>query len=208
MAQSKDTNKAQHSNTTVGLLAPEVVWWRRRSTLILAVVVVVVSVAAGVWFLTRPPKADTTAENAEIKTLQTTLSSDLDSGEASNTSNIINVTTQLINGVKAKNFTISNSQLAMSYLDRATAYLNQNQYAQAVADSESATSVDSSDKLPAYQIEFEARYQIGDRQQLIPMLQQIVQLLESGGKPGNRDNLLQYQQDIQSIQQNQEINFS
>lgn len=205
MAQEKGKDRAQHSNATVGIGKPAAAWLSQRKAIeIIAAVIVIFIVALGTWYFTNKPAPDKTVENAEVKTLQTSLDTATNSGDAQT---IINVSSQLINGDKNGTFALSKSDLAQYYFDRAQAEMNLGQYAQAASDSEAAVTSDSSDKLTALKIEFEARYKEGDRQQLIPVLQQIVSLEKTSGDPRWGDAAAQYQQDIQSIQQNQEIEF-
>lgn len=205
MAQEKGKDRAQHSNATVGIGKPAAAWLSQRKAIeIIAAVIVIFIVALGTWYFTNKPAPDKTVENAEVKTLQTSLDTATNSGDAQT---IINVSSQLINGDKNGTFALNKSDLAQYYLDRSEAEMNLGQYAQAAADSEAAASADNSDKLSALLVEFEARYKEGDRQQLIPVLQQIVSLEKTSGNPRWGAVAAQYQQDIQSIQQNQEIQF-
>lgn len=205
MAQENGKDRAQHSNATVGIGKPAAAWLSQRKTIeIIIAVLIIFVVALGAWYFTNKPTTDKTTENAEVKTLQTTLDSATNSADSQS---IINISTQLINGDKNGSFTLSKNDLAQYYIDRASAYMNMGEYAQAASDSEAAISADNSFKLSALQIEFESRYQEGDRQQLIPILQQIISLEKTSGNPRWGDAAAQYQQDIQSIQQNQEINF-
>jgi hypothetical protein len=204
MAQDTVKDKAQHFDATVGVGKPEVHWLRKRKVLVVVAVVIVVAIVVAVWLYMRPPGRDMAAENAEIATLQSSLDTATSNADYQG---VINITSQLINGAKNGSFSLSNSQLALYHTDRAEAYLGQNQYALVTPDCEATVSLDSSQKLAALEIEFEARYKLGDRQQLIPILQEIISLAKNNGGSGNIDAVQQYQQDIQSIQQNQEISF-
>jgi tetratricopeptide (TPR) repeat protein len=177
---------------------------QRKTIEIVVAVIVVIIVAFAVWYVTSKPTTDTATENAEVKTLQTSLDTATNNGDSPS---VINVSSQLISGAKSGNFTLSKGDLAQYYLERASAYLNMGQYAQAAEDSESAVKADGSVKLASLQVEFEARYKEGDRSQLIPILQQIVQLEKTSGNPRWGAAAEQYQEDIQSIQQDQEIDI-
>lgn len=205
MARDNDKYRAQHSNATVGIGKPAAAWLSQRKLIEIVIGLLVIFVLAlGAWYFTRKPVTDTPTEHAEVNTLQTSLDTAKNSGDSQS---VIGDTSQLINGNKNGTFSISKSDLAQDYLDRASAEVNMGQYAQAASDSGSAVNADPSDKLAAYKLEFEARYQGGERQELIPLLQQIVQLQKSSTTSGNVDTVLQYQQYIQDIQQNQEITF-
>ena len=205
MAQGTGKDKAQHSNATVGIGKPAADWLSHRKAIeIIGAVVVIIVVAAGVWYLTNKPTTDTATEAAEVRTLQTSLDAATNSGDSQE---IVDITSQLINGQKNGNLTLSKSDLAQYQLDRASAYMNLGQYAQAAADSQASIATDSGVKLAALQIEFEARYKEGDRAPLIPLLQQIVQLESTSGNPRWGETAQQYQDDIKSIQQGQEITF-
>lgn len=205
MARDNDKDRAQHSNATVGIGKPAAAWLSQRKAIEIVIAVLMIFILAlGAWYFTNKPKTDTPTENAEVKTLQTSLDTATNSGDSQS---VINVSSQLIKGDKNGTFTLSKSDLAQYYIDRASAYLNLGQYAAAASDSEAAISANNNFKLSALQLEFEARYKEGDRQQLIPILQQIVSLEKTSGDPRWGDAAAQYQQDITSIQQGQEINF-
>lgn len=205
MARDNDKDRAQHSNATVGIGKPAAAWLSQRKAIEIVIAVLMIFILAlGAWYFTNKPKTDTPTENAEVKTLQTSLDTATNSGDSQS---VINVSSQLIKGDKNGTFTLSKSDLAQYYIDRASAYLNLGQYAAAASDSEAAISANNNFKLSALQLEFEARYKEGDRHQLIPILQQIVSLEKTSGDPRWGDAAAQYQQDITSIQQGQEINF-
>lgn len=205
MARDNDKDRAQHSNATVGIGKPAAAWLSQRKAIEIVIVVLVIFVAAlGAWYFTNKPTTDKSTENAEVKTLQTSLDTATNNGDSPS---VISVSSQLIKGDKNGTFSLSKSDLAQYYIDRASAYMNLGQYAQAASDSEAAAAADNSFKLSALQIEFEARYKEGDRQPLIPILQQIVSLEKTSGDPRWGDAAAQYKQDITSIQQGQEINF-
>jgi hypothetical protein len=116
---------------------------------------------------------------------------------------IISDTTQLIHGQKNGDFNVSLQHLANYHLDRGTSLLNLDQYSSAMIDFRTATALDSKLQIAALQGEVIAGYDMGERRQLIPVLQELAKL------NGNGDNSVditaaQYQGDIQSIENNQE----
>ena len=167
-------------------------------------IVALVIIGAGLLWVFKPAHHDDAALNkAEQQTLQTSLGLALDS---SDDQTIVNTTTQLIDGAKSGRFSFSNGMLAQYYLDEATSLLNLKQYAQAIPAFEEAPKLDSSNQQAALEGEVMARYDMGQRQQLIPLLEQLKQLAKNSGDPLS-NTPEQYQADITAIQHNQEVNL-
>jgi hypothetical protein len=174
---------------------------KRNAFAVLAVVVALL-IGLGVWWHIRDVNNAKKTNLADEHALQTSLS--LVSNSPDN-QDIVAITTQLIVGAAAGSFKLSNSQLAQYHIDKAAALINLKQYNQAIMDSQAAANLDSGLKLPALQAEFEARYNVGQRTQLIPLLQQLIQLENNSGDPMRGSAIAQYQQDIQGLQHNQRI---
>jgi tetratricopeptide (TPR) repeat protein len=119
----------------------------------------------------------------------------------------ISSSTQLIDGKLDKKFRIDNKELAIDYLYRAASYLNLQQYNQALQDYQQALKLDSNSREAALVGEVTAGYRLGQRQQLIPPLQQLAQIARSS----DNDQMLGTPQDfeyyITAIQQNKPISL-
>jgi tetratricopeptide (TPR) repeat protein len=204
MARKKKNKMAQPSDGTVVSPTYRSGWVSKRKILLVGAVVLLLVVGAGVYWYVRPNGNDKATDAAEQRTLQTSLSSAI---SASDNRSVIYTTTSLIDGAKAGRFTVSDNDLGWYYTDRANAYITLNQYKNAVPDFEQAAKLNYSLKLPALQGEFQARYNTGERQQLIPLLQQLIQLENASQDPMRGSTVQQYQADIQAIQHNQEISF-
>jgi len=179
---------------------------RKRHLVLIVAIIVLVAVGAGGYFAYARHKHNVAANNAILQHgLESDLSTALDSSNGDQT--VVYATTNLINGAQSGKFQISNSKLGWYHMDRANAYVNLNNNKQAVPDYEAAAQLDSSLKLPAMQGEFQSRYATGERQQLIPLLQQLVQLENNSQNPMRSSEAAQYQDDIQAIQHGQEITF-
>jgi tetratricopeptide (TPR) repeat protein len=138
------------------------------------------------------------------KSLQSSLQQAMDND---NPQGIVDVVTRLLDGQASGIFTVTNPQLSTLYLDRASAYLNLGQFKNAVSDYNQAISLDGSNKLAALQGEVEARYKMGDRQQLIPLYQNMIDLETKSGNPMHNSEVAQYTDNIQALQLGQEIQF-
>lgn len=112
---------------------------------------------------------------------------------------------QLIDGVKKGTFSLSKAQLASIYLQRAAAYLQLGTYVAADNDAAKATSYDAAQELAPLQIELRARYQLGQRQQLIPILQRLMVLKAKTTDPMADSAITQWQGVIDAIKANQDI---
>jgi len=113
----------------------------------------------------------------------------------------------LIDGAASGKYKVSNQQLSFAYLSRANAELNKGNYKAAVPDYDQAIKLDDANKLVALQGEVEARYKMGQRQELIPLYQQMIDLESKSENPRHGSATLQYQANIQALQKGQEISF-
>lgn len=198
---AKDNQKTKADVIVVGAKP------RQKRLLVVVIVCVVLAAAgAGGYFAYLRHKHNVAANNAILQHgLESDLSVAMDSNNEDQT--VVYATTQLINGAQSGKFKISNDKLGWYYIDRANAYVNLNNNKSAVPDYEAAARLNSGLKLPALQGEFQSRYETGERQQLIPLLQQLVQLENNSQNPMRSSEAAQYQYDIQSIQHNQEVTF-
>ena len=169
-------------------------------------IVLAIVVAGGVWWWVGSHRGQTSkaANAATQKALDKNLTAAI---SAADEQAIVNDASQLIVGAKDGSYTISTDKLGWYYIDRADAYSTLKQYKQATPDYEKAASLNDSIKNPALQAEFEARYLSGERSQLIPLLQSIIQLEKKSQSPIHGEVVDQYQAYIQQIQQGKEISF-
>jgi hypothetical protein len=121
----------------------------------------------------------------------------------SNDAVIIADTTRLIHEQNVGNFNVSSQNLANYYLDRGTSRLNLKQYKGAITDLKTAAKLDSDLRIAALQGEVIAGYGLGERKQLVPILQNLEKLAGSGNNTLDITPA-QYQGDIQAIENNQE----
>lgn len=168
---------------------------------------VVICIVVAVCLISRynQDKSTARANTKEQKVLQTNLAIVL--GDSSNSQGVVTDAKQLIAGAAAGRFTLSNSTLGQYHLDAATAFTNLGNYAQAAAQYEAVPGLNSSLKLAALQGEVEARYNIGQRKQLIPIYQELIPLENNSGDPMRSSVVTQYQENIQALQHNQGLNF-
>ncbi len=166
--------------------------------LILGAVLVVLIAVGVVVLLTHGSKTSPYA--AEHLDLQKNLADDQ---RQMYNAGILNVSSQLIDGQKQGNFKIDDKTLATYYMYRGGAYVNTKQYALAMQDYQEAIKLDGSVKEGALQGEVFAGYQAGERQQLIPLLQQLVTISSAPGHDPISGNPQEYKADIQAIQNNQ-----
>lgn len=119
---------------------------------------------------------------------------------------IASTTSQLVTGAKSGQYTLSNDQLATYSMEEGTAELNLQNYSQALTAFQAAAKLDQADQFGALQGEVQAGYALGERQQLIPLLKQLVIL---AGQSGNAiaGSPQQYQKDISEIENNQPVEF-
>jgi|ERR1700683_135100 len=117
-----------------------------------------------------------------------------------------NVATQLINGQKAGTYKIDTKTLSEDYLYRGTARANLQEYASAIQDYQEAIKLDPTDNQEgALQGEVSAGYRGGERQQLIPLLQQLVTISSARNSDPLGGTPQEYEQDIQDIKNNEPI---
>ena len=117
---------------------------------------------------------------------------------------IASLATQLIDRQKAGTYKIANKTLAMDYIERATARVNLQQYQSAAQDYQKAIQLDATDdQEAALQGEVSADYRAGERQQLVPLLQQLVTISSAKGHDPLGGTPQQYESEIHAIQLNE-----
>lgn len=179
-------------------------WLNLRNAII--AVVIIAGLVLVYWFGIRNTNNTESAANAaDLKALQSSLQSSLSS--ANDVQGIIYTAGRLIAGQKNGTFTLTNSDLSQIYLDRASAYMSTSQYNNAIADYEQAIKLDGSNKYVALEGEVQAKYKLGDRKQLIPIYQELINLAQYSQDPMHNSALAQYQANIQTLQSGQELSF-
>jgi hypothetical protein len=178
---------------------------RKISWLVIAVFVVIALFA---WLLTRTPSFDKKTEAAVQNTLQKSLSAALSKDDEQT---ILSATSQLINGANSGQFVISKTTLAQYHLDKANALFNLGLFGKAVPEYSAARQSDNSLTLISLKGEVQSEFALGERKQLIPLLQQIVQMSQQQEKMGQDINgsgsqlIAEYSSDITALQNNQTV---
>ncbi|HSW80376.1 MAG TPA: hypothetical protein VLG47_06375 [Candidatus Saccharimonadales bacterium] len=182
---------------------PWTVWFKRHTK---PVIILLVIVIAGVvlWYFMPQGHGDNSSNKVAQKTLETSLAA---AENNYNYQQTVNITTQLIDGVDSGIYHADNQTLAKYHMDRATANINLKQNESVVQDLEAAAKLSPQYKKAALAFEFEIRYSQGERQQLIPLLNQIIAIEKTSSSPTRYSMIDQYQEYISDIQQNKEISF-
>lgn len=182
-------------------------WYGRRKFIVYVGVGLVIIIALGVtlWWRAdaRHAHNNAVANAAEEANLQKALAFDLSTNDEQS---VAYDTTQLINGKQDGTFTFNNKLLAEYYMQAGAAYTNLQEYQKAIADFKSAPKYDGTEMQAALEGEVSAGYAAGERQQLIPLLQQLEKLTK------NSHDIMsppaaQYQDDVTAIQHNQKVDL-
>jgi hypothetical protein len=177
---------------------------KRRNLYMLAAILLVAIVAAIVVIirLDRKPPVNTVAQ----KQLQSQLQ---DAENATNSAAVVSYTGQLIDGAKQGIYVISNTDLGLLHLKKASALSTLGENQAAIPEYKAAAQLNSSLNKIALAGEVEARYALGERQQLIPLLRQLVteEQKSSTTDPAASGMASIYQNAIQAIQNNQEVSL-
>ncbi len=179
-------------------------WFKKRIIWIPLTVIVILAAGIVSFRLVSNSNRTNQAALSQLKILQKNLQTAMNSA---NPQLVVNNVNLLLDGRSNRTFTFTNAQLSTYYLDRANAYLNMKQYKNAVSDYEQAITLDSGNKLVALQGEVEARYKLGDRQQLITVYQQMIDLESQSQNPMRGSVTAQYEDNIQTLQQGGELQF-
>lgn len=192
------------TNVVQGAFKPRRFWmtWQFAA----GVLVVVLAIVGAVVYQHIQHDRNVKKQNeAEQKSLFTELSQSTFVENGDNAT--INLANELINGQNSKKYTLSPTDLGQAYLDRATSYTNLGKLQQALSDYQTAAKVDSALQIGALQGELTVQSRLGNKSALLPILKQLVTLLQHSEMPLASDQVLQYQDDITAIQSGQEISF-
>jgi len=180
-------------------------WWRwfvRRSVLLPLAAIVVVTV--GVWVFASLSKNMNNETGSNQKSLETSL---VAAKASANNNGIVTVATRLIEGEEKGTYTYEDSKLAALHLDRGMAYMNLSKYEDAVKDLDKAKSLDKNSTVAALQAEVEARYKMGQRKEVIPVYEELIEAVKRSDYPTRSSYITQYQENIQALQAGRELPF-
>lgn len=172
-----------------------------RAFVIFGCVVLVIAMGAAIIWWRHQPDAQQ-ANAAKQRTLQADLS---DAVSHDQNQQVITYASQLISGQKAGIFTLRNAALSTYYLEQGAAMMNLNEYAKASSAFQNGASLGGANKKAALQGELLAGYRSGQRQQLIPILQQLSVLAAQHPDPLGGVSSSYYEQQIQALQNNQAL---
>lgn len=113
----------------------------------------------------------------------------------------------LINGAKDGTFSVSNKQLAQAYANRGDAEFNQGDEKAAIADYEQAVKLDGGQQALVGYNEFVARYHLGERASLVPLLKTLQAPYKNNYDIGMQDQYAQYQKYIDDLQAGKELDI-
>ncbi len=198
---SKPERQSSISDNNVGAI--QMLYIKRGVMLGLASIVIIVASIAW-WYFHPANSRDKRTSAAELYTLQTSLAAAINNAD---NQEVLGITSQLIHGAKSGELTINTHDLAEYHLDRAVSYLNLKEYGKVSTESEAAIKLDSSLELAAWRYELQSKYYLGDRQQLIPLLNQLIQAEQSSSDPIKSSVVAGYQEDITALQHDQGISF-
>ena len=177
---------------------------RKIAVLVCALLLLAVAASALTWYLVSAPHTKSAVAGAsEQAALQKNLVLDLN---RSDNKSVVDDTTSLIHGKQTGEYTFSNKQLAEYYMEAGVAYANLKEYKQAATYYETAPKYDSTVQTAALEGEVSAGYMAGEREQLIPALQQLVKLTKNGHDPTELSSD-QYQKIIWDIQHNKPVEY-
>jgi tetratricopeptide (TPR) repeat protein len=111
----------------------------------------------------------------------------------------------LIQGSKSGSYDVSNKQLAQAYASRGDTELNAGDYKSAVADYQKAVELDSSMLQTVGYGEFLARYHLGERKELVSLLQQLEKPLKNNHDPQIQQQVTLYDAYIADLQAGKEL---
>jgi tetratricopeptide (TPR) repeat protein len=111
----------------------------------------------------------------------------------------------LINGTQDGTYNVSNKELAQAHMARGDAELNGKDYKAAVADYDQAVKLDASLQTMVGYSQFVARYHLGERGSLIPLLETLSKPLKDSHESGSQQQLAQYETYIADLQSGKEL---
>lgn len=165
-------------------------------------IVLLAVVVGGVWSLRTHAKQVRAQRAAEQHKLQ---QSTHDADAMGDPQQLKQDTTTLINGATSGKYDVSNANLGKAYSDRGYVELNSSNYQAALDDFKKAEQLDSTSKAQSQYGEFLARYHLGERKTLIPLLQELEKPLKGSKEVGAAEQLVQYEDYISSLQAGKDL---
>ena len=175
---------------------------KRRKQLIWVAILAVALVIAGfvVYSLGKQSEDD--------KLKQSSLRNSLNSAQnRSDDKATIKYSTELINGQKNGSFSLNDKDLGNVYLARAVSSLNTKDYKQAANDFPEAGKLNAENKKAALQGEIESRYRQGERKQLVPLYEELIEVTKKSNVPNASSSITQYEGTIEALQKGQDIDI-
>jgi len=111
----------------------------------------------------------------------------------------------LIQGVATGAYSMSNKDLAQAYIARGDAELNSGDYKAAIADYAKVVQLDSSQKRLVAYGEFLARYHLGERRTLVPLLESLEAPLKNSHETGAPEQLALYEGYVTDLQAGKDL---
>jgi tetratricopeptide (TPR) repeat protein len=147
-------------------------------------------------------------QSEQNKLRQKSLQTSLQSAEGRNDDQqIISIASELIKGKDSSKFKIEKSDLGDIYLARAMSYLNQKKYQAAADDFAQAGKLHSINQKAALQGEIQARHALGQKKELIPLFEKLIEVTKKSDTPMASSSITQYQGSIDKLQKGQDIEF-
>jgi tetratricopeptide (TPR) repeat protein len=191
------------NNVSFGTGGEPNAWWRRLTQRTVVIpVLALLFVGAGFWVFSVVGRNVNNGVGANQKSLETNLEA---SKAASSYDNIVDNTSDLIEGDKKGEYELDNKQLANVYMDRMTANMNLGKYEEVVEDAKKLKSLSSEHLIGALQAEAESRYKLGQREEVIPVYKQLIDEMRKSDWPTRNSYIQQYQEYLSMLQSGQEL---
>ncbi|HSX06146.1 MAG TPA: tetratricopeptide repeat protein [Candidatus Saccharimonadia bacterium] len=174
-----------------------------RVVAILVVAALVVGVAGTVLYIHH--KDNETAHQAMVNRQKQLVKRLNDANSLGDLTKLKSDSSALIQGAANGTYKVPSKDLAQAYANRGTTELNAGNYKAAIADFQMAEKLDSSQTDLVGYSEFIARYHLGERKTLIPLLQTLAKSLKNNFEPQMQSTLAQYNEYIADLQAGQDL---
>lgn len=174
----------------------------RSMAIVGACVFVVLVIAGGITYVVLHQRHAHQVRVAEQQKLQSNVS---DANAIGDPQKLKADSTTLIDGAKSGKYSVSNTNLAKAYTDRGYVELSANNYQPALDDFRKAEQTDPTNKDQAQYGEFLARYHLGERKTLVPLLQEMEKPLQNNHDIGAPQQLAQYDGYITDLQAGKDL---
>ncbi len=176
---------------------------RARLTVVGAAVLLVAGLASVALYVHH--RDNTVAHQAVVKRQKQLVAGLNDTNKLGDLTKLKSDSAALIQGATDGSYKVSNKDLAQAYANRGTTELNAGNYKAAVTDFQMAQKLDTSQTQLVGYSEFIARYQLGERKTLIPLLQTLTKPLQNDREPQIQAILVEYNQYIADLQAGQDL---